>query len=893
MQLYKGMETRKKPRDKLNLSELTTLNSNAIKQLSKSQTSLYRVSPLLTHEEAVLHRGHSHSDINKLNTGVRGPRASSATERVLRSEIRKSSTPSSELLTKLLSGQRSFPRALGDEGNLTASMPSLFLKDAEKSPTQSPKRRGHRYSKQRKSLKTQSVHTLIDCRETSLADFVSRYSDSLPVQVEIQNGYYSQSNPICLSRGDTCNVYFLHHIDAVTGTIQGISISVPLHTDLQVCLVHNPDCNAERALMGYEYETIQDIIASSPRPKLIRSLSLSKHGHVTIDRDELLVIVGTILLPRDDTVWLEAFSLNSHKTLHLHPKCSGKFTTRPQLLPLALSDVAEYVPEPFPCTVLTYAYQTADTSEAKVIDLHSRSVESLIVCSSTTSSEPLFVLPANCAVTVTLLPMKSSDEGLSLREQTRNVLENFNPARCDYLVDIASSSLYEFQIWLYRTMKRETAADSMLAPSLFDALSPRHSNTFFKTPGYNSAKGDLCAHASQVRKISCEPQMRPECIVYLAQNSLETVSSPSSLSDGSAKSSSEPTPPTPPRPLRLCMSAQDDMLVLPFGSEESLYLSPLCSQVPKVLNLFSFAKRYSNHFPVVADVKDGYVFQDGIQISRGDVLTVHGIAYTEGVSVKDDQGKVYILPMDATSEFGVLQDDSFRQLFGDEAEFDTIGEIISNENVPKILCARSQYNTGNQRSSVEANEVLVVRKVKKLSKILKVYSVTHEMKKNLAAKCAGHFTTAPRAVKLVISKLLQFFPTFLPGKAVAFPDTYCSELPAQLEFSIVTLSSIHPANSLVFSCSPQDVVSGELQLFSVSLDHYLHLQPHEGKPNVSATLPAINYSRSMSVPQINVSCTFPRLERSSLRESPEWKVDNVKFLSTLNENNVSDVSLFN
>ena len=880
------METRLKHHDRLNLSGLTALDSATVKQLSKSQSSLYRVSPLLTYEEAsvqILQHGHSQGDINRLQLAHR---ASSAKERrLVQGGIRKSSTSSSpDSLKKSLAERRSFDIARGS--SLTCSMPSLS-DNAETPPTQLQKRQGHRYSQQRKSLKSQSALTLMDYGETSLTDFVGKYGNSLPLRVQIQNGYHFPSNPVCLSTGDVCNVYFTHPMEVINGEIQGSNISIPLYSDMQFCLVHNPDCNIERALLGYEYESIRDVIAANPRPKVIRSLSHCEDGHVTIDDDDILVVNGTVLFPRDDTMWLEVFSLKFHTVLQLHPKCSGIFTTRPLLIPLYLSDIAEYVPEPFPCKVLIYAHQqVANNLETKVIDLQSRSVETIIVCSQSASIDPLLALPARSSVTVTLgCFKKDSNDAKLLGMQAKNVLANFSPSVCVYLAEVESSSVYEFQSRLYRTIKRDKADAFACEPSKLNFLSPRNDNkSFFETPKYRPIE---VSNASQVRKISCEPQMGMEHMFNLAQGSFEIVeaSSASSLSDGSALSSSEPTPPTPPRPWRRCGSLQEEIHVLheqPYGSEESLYLSPLCSQAPSVFNLYSFARRYSTQFPVKADVKDGYVTLKGTQISRGDVLTVHGIAYTQAVSVKDDQlAKVYILPMDATSEFGVLQDDSFRRSFGDETEFETIGDILANEMMPTILCARSPYNGGNQKCSIEANEVLVVRKAKKLTKVLKVYSVTMEMKKNLAAKCAGHFTTAPKAVKLAISKLLRHFPSFLPGKAVAFPDTYCSELPAQLEYNIVTLASIHPANSLIFSCSSQEILNGELDLFSVSLDHFLHLQPCD----VPVHQPAITCSKS--IPQINVSTT-PQVQRGSVHENSEWKEDNIKFLATLNENNVRD-----
>ena len=878
-----SMETRTKRRDRLNLSGLTALGSTGVKGMSKSQTSLYRLSPLLTNEEAsvqILHHGQSVGDLIKLNPGVRLQRVSSAIERFHEGDQRKSSAPSSSALNKSITDRCSVDSAC--TGILSGSLPSLPSVDAIQSV--SSKRQRHRYSKQRKSIKTQLMHTCMDYRENSLSDFAAMYSDSLPLQVQIQNGYRSPGNVICLSPGDMCNIYFIHQMEVVTGTIHGNAISVPLHTDVQFCLVHDPESNLERALVGYEYKSIRDVIAANPRPKVIRSLSHWEDDHVAVDDDEVLVVIGTILITGDETVWLEAFSLKFHTHLQLHPNCRAIFTTRPQLLPLYLSDIVEHIPETFPCTVQIYGYQQASQDlEIKVIDFQSTIVESVIVCSASSSDDPLLALPTTNSVTVKLVHLNSmSDEARQIHERANVIQANFSPSRCIYLADTQSRSLFDFQSLLYKTLKHEKEDAGWYFPSNITVVSPS-----VELPGKRHYQGVESMNASQERKISYQPPMELHHMISLAQDTIEIVeaSSASSLSDGSALSSSEPTPPTPPRPWRRCGSVQDDLLVhqveQPSSSEE-LYLSPMCSQATGVFNLYSFAQKYSTQLPKTADVKDGYVDINGVQISRGDVITVHGIAYNTAVSIKDDQDKVYVLPVDATSEFGVLQADAFRQFFGDEAEFETIGDIIAKEKIPTILCARNQYNGGSPRCSVEANEVLVVRKVKKLTKVLKVYSVTMEMKKALSAKCAGHFSTAPRAVKLKISNLLKQFPGFLPGKAMAFPDAYCSELPAQLEFSIVTLTSVHQANSLIFSCQSQNLKNGELDLFSVSLEHYLHLQPCKAQAHEP-----IEINRSKSIPEFNVS-TFPRTLGGNFQKSLEWKrEDNVAFLHTLDENQVS------
>ena len=73
--------------------------------------------------------------------------------------------------------------------------------------------------------------------------------------------------------------------------------------------------------------------------------------------------------------------------------------------------------------------------------------------------------------------------------------------------------------------------------------------------------------------------------------------------------------------------------------------------------------------------------------------------------------------------------------------------------------------------SVEANEVLVVKGImKKMGKFLIVQSLKHgEKHLHVHVKCDRHFSTAPKDVRMHITKMMKYGITF-PQRAVIFPD---------------------------------------------------------------------------------------------------------------------------
>ena len=217
--------------------------------------------------------------------------------------------------------------------------------------------------------------------------------------------------------------------------------------------------------------------------------------------------------------------------------------------------------------------------------------------------------------------------------------------------------------------------------------------------------------------------------------------------------------------------------------------SPTTMEPPEedvYLSLQRFVDKYSFNLPATINVTK----RNHSHIKKRQ-YTVHFITYDEVVSIKDDKDNVFILKLDDKSEFGLVYEGN------KETVFETIQDILNHTNLPKIICALHPFKGKDAKSSVETEEVLVIRY--KTKRNLKVYSITAKMKKKLSANCKGYFTTAPHKTKLTIRQFRQYLSETLPATVVAFQASY----PHILTEHIITFAHFHTKNSLVASfCTP-------------------------------------------------------------------------------------------
>lgn len=135
--------------------------------------------------------------------------------------------------------------------------------------------------------------------------------------------------------------------------------------------------------------------------------------------------------------------------------------------------------------------------------------------------------------------------------------------------------------------------------------------------------------------------------------------------------------------------------------------------------------------------------------------------------------------------------------------FERVADILSMKTLPKAVRATKAWKGSSPESSVEENELLIVKsshKKLKGKRLLKVYSPTCYKRKELPESCAGHFSTKPYNVRLYLPEIVEHVVDPFPMEAVLFFSVETAfELPTYLISNTVTMCSISTESSLIAS----------------------------------------------------------------------------------------------
>ena len=220
------------------------------------------------------------------------------------------------------------------------------------------------------------------------------------------------------------------------------------------------------------------------------------------------------------------------------------------------------------------------------------------------------------------------------------------------------------------------------------------------------------------------------------------------------------------------------------------------------MTLGEFVSKHQHEFPVRVRVSRGfYGTTDRWSISEGELFNIHFVKYTKVVATTDGGSGHYYIPINSAVEFASLyapNDEVEAGLKG--FSFKTARDITSQRTMPQIVRATAScIRPGSPEASVNANELLVLKKVKRPffgSPVLHCVNPLTGEKKILPATSTGHFSTNPFQVRLFLPEVIQHL-TF-PGQFVMFinPDMNC-DLPDDLFTRPITLSHCSIETSLV------------------------------------------------------------------------------------------------
>ena len=205
----------------------------------------------------------------------------------------------------------------------------------------------------------------------SLAVFVKRYSDSLPVRINVEKGFCGADDEKGISSGDQYKVHFLKRTKMVTIVdVNGHAYKIPLNSAVEFAPLYDPEGDFKKAIKGYTFDRASDIMAlKSELPKVVRVLRSHHTGDTksSVSESELLIVKGVTKTTFTRKSTLKVFSITNKENKVLSDDCAGKFSTNPVNIRLYVPEILDYISDPLPLKAAVCL--SVDTSDELPIGL--------------------------------------------------------------------------------------------------------------------------------------------------------------------------------------------------------------------------------------------------------------------------------------------------------------------------------------------------------------------------------------------------------------------------------------------------------------------------------------------------------------------------------------------
>lgn len=275
--------------------------------------------------------------------------------------------------------------------------------------------------------------------ELTLTQLVQTCYDQFPIRVHVCKGFYGSTERFSVSEGDIYNIHFVKKAKViVVQDCSKMDYRIPLNSSVEFGLFHNPEGNVPKALDGYKYPKVSDIMASSPLPKVVRTTAAFRGTAAdnTIEKNELLIIKE--IKPKGNRRVLMVYSVTNSTVKTLFESCEGHFSTKPYDVRLFLPEILEHIQQPFPTTC--YLFVSSETSHdlphhltSSAVTLVAESDDLSLIASCNFEAEtgrPLLIdIPVNLDIEVQVMQPKDEQEYDLLYEATNDLMQNFDPSK--------------------------------------------------------------------------------------------------------------------------------------------------------------------------------------------------------------------------------------------------------------------------------------------------------------------------------------------------------------------------------------------------------------------------------------------------------------------------------
>ena len=237
-------------------------------------------------------------------------------------------------------------------------------------------------------------------------------------------------------------------------------------------------------------------------------------------------------------------------------------------------------------------------------------------------------------------------------------------------------------------------------------------------PQVQSHDSTLPQLPQQTPAVPVSPPQLPQR-TYSFCNTPAVPTSPRPNSDQSRDS--KPTPPQLPQRTSsipaIPTSSQPNPVAAPStrSSSYTIINESIERQVSDGLSLSQLAEKYSKSFPVRMIVLKGYCGQTcRLTISTQDTYNIHFVKHTKVIAIKDAHDTPYSIPLNSAVEFGIVYNpNNSRSEALNGLTFRKISDIIALPTMPRVICAKKAVRGDDERTSVYANEGLVVKGIHK------------------------------------------------------------------------------------------------------------------------------------------------------------------------------------
>lgn len=246
----------------------------------------------------------------------------------------------------------------------------------------------------------------------------------------------------------------------------------------------------------------------------------------------------------------------------------------------------------------------------------------------------------------------------------------------------------------------------------------------------------------------------------------------------------------------------------PYTLDSTHFLSPQPARAAHSsqmsLSLRELVEKYSHSLPLQIKVLRGYSGQTSqLSLSSGDYYNIHFVKHQEVVSMNDKLGFAYTVPLNSSFRFGLVYSEAHHQ---DTQVYGKVADLLTLSPLPKVACATRDVKGSDERNTIVADEILVVKRIirpKLRKKSLEVLSLKTQSTKILPLDCEGYFTLNPRRNQIYLLELVRCIPDTFPCEAVMFlsADTSSNQQRISPSFlnATVTLMAQKTETSLIAS----------------------------------------------------------------------------------------------